>query len=188
MVMTRTFILYSHGTTDNFDLDKLYESGRIDIVCRCVLTSLWISEAMRKDTQIIVVLNSGRKPPVSIKFDGNKMVGVEPSERSIALTIKKALDTVKDKEWTNVQTGVSVSRKSFQEIIKDSKNIFLLDAKGKHISDFKPENPTFVIGDNMGIPKNEKTFVLRKGTKISLGNKVYLASSVVAVVHWILDQ
>jgi tRNA (pseudouridine54-N1)-methyltransferase len=87
--MTRTFILYSHGTTDDFSLDRLYESGRIDVVCRCVIASLWISEAMRKDTQLIVVLNSGKRPPVSIKFDGNKMVGIEPSERSIAIMIKK---------------------------------------------------------------------------------------------------
>ncbi len=186
--MTRTFILYSHASTEEFDLSKLYESGRIDIICRCALTSLWISEAMRKDVQFIVVLNAGKKAPVSIRFDGGKIVGIEPSERSIAMVIKKALWKAKDKEWLNVQPGVSVARKSFQEMIKDSKNVFLLDARGKHISDFKPEDATFVLGDNLGIPRNEQSFALRKGEKVSIGNKVYMASSVVSVINWILDQ
>ncbi|MDD5416416.1 MAG: tRNA (pseudouridine(54)-N(1))-methyltransferase TrmY [Candidatus Aenigmarchaeota archaeon] len=186
--MTRTFILYSYGTTDDFNLDRLFESGRIDLVCRCVIGALWISNDVRRDTQIIIVLNTGRRPPVSIKFDGNKILGIEASELSIAQVIKKALSVVKDKEWANVQSGVSVSRRSFQEIVKDAKNVYVLDAKGKHISNFKPENPTFVLGDNVGLPKNEMSFALRKGEKVSLGNKVYLASSVVSVVNWILDQ
>jgi len=173
--MTRTFILYSHATTDDFSLERLYESGRIDVVCRCVLASLWISEAMRKDTQIIVVLNSGKRPPVSIKFDGNKMIGIEPSERSIAIMIKKSLNTVKDKEWTNVHAGISVSRRSFQDLIKEAKNIFVLSAKGTQTTSLKVENPTFVLGDNKGIPKNEETFAMRKGERISLGNRTYLA-------------
>ncbi|MBU3896886.1 MAG: tRNA (pseudouridine(54)-N(1))-methyltransferase TrmY [Nanoarchaeota archaeon] len=186
--MTRTFIMYSHGTTDDFNIDHLYESGRIDVICRCVLGALWVSEAMRKDTQIIVILNSGKRPPVSIKFDGNKMIGIEPSERSIALVIKKSLNTVKDKEWTNVQTGISVSRKSFQDLIKEAKNIFILSVKGSQTTSLKVENPTFVLGDNKGIPKNEESFALRKGERISLGSRTYLASSIVSTVHWLLDQ
>lgn len=186
--MTRTFVLYSYGTTDDFDINRMFDAGRMDLVCRCVIAALFVSQDVRRDTQIIVVLNTGRRPPVTIKFDGNKILGVEGSETSIGLVIKKALGSVKDKEWTKVQPGVSVSRKSFQEIIKDSKNIHVLDAKGKHISNFKPENATFVLGDHVGLPKNEMSFALRKGEKVSVGSKVYLASSVVSVVNWLLDQ
>ena len=180
--------MYSHGTTDDFNIEKLYESGRIDIICRCALSSLWISEAIRKDTRFIVVLNSGKKAPISIKFDGNKIVGIKPSENSIALVIKKALNSVKDKEWANVQSGISVSKRSFQDLIKESKNIYILSKAGKRVSNFNLENPTFILGDNQGIPKNEEKFAMKKGERVSLGNNTYLAFSVISVAHWILDQ
>jgi len=134
------------------------------------------------------VLNTGPKPPVSIRFDGDKIVGIEPSEKSIGAAIKKALQMVKDKEWAFIQSGIAVSRKSFQEIIKDSSNIVVLDQKGTHISKTKLQNPTFVLGDHVGLPKKDMQFALRKGTKVSLGNNVYLASSVISVVNWVLDQ
>ena len=186
--MTRTFIMYSHGTTDNFNIEHLYESGRIDIVCRCVLSSIWISEAIRKDTKFIVVLNSGKKAPVSIKFDGNKIVGIKPSEQSIALVIRKSLNIVKSKEWINVQPGISVSRRSFQDLIKESKNIYILSQNGKRVSSFTSKDPTFILGDNKGIPKIEEKIAMKKGERISLGNKTYLAFSVISIAHWILDQ
>jgi len=185
----RTFILYSYGTTDsNFDINRLYEAGRLDLVCRCVIASLWVSKTVRKDAQFIAILNTGPKPPVAIRFDGGKIVGIEPSEKSVATVIKKALQIVRDKEWTSVQAGVFVSRKSFQEIIKDSRNIFLLDAKGQHITKTKFGSAvTFVLGDHIGLPKKEMQVVLRKGEKISLGNTIYLASTVINVVNWVLD-
>lgn len=188
--MTRTFILYSYGTTDsNFDINRLYEAGRLDLVCRCVIAALWISKTVRKDTQFYAILNTGPKPPVAIRFDGNKLVGIEPSEQAIATVIKKALRIVNDKDWISVHAGVFASRKSFQEIIKESRNIFLLDVKGTHISKMKfGSDVTFVLGDHVGLPKKEMQFALRKGEKISLGNTIYLASAVVNVVNWILDQ
>ena len=186
--MTRTFVLYSYGTTDDFDINMMFNAGRMDLVCRCVIAALFVSQDVRRDTQIIVILNTGRKPPIAIKFDGNKILGVEGSESSIGLVIKKALGMAKDKDWTNVQAGISVSKKSFQDIVKESKNIHVLDAKGKHISNFKPENATFILGDHVGLPRQEMSFALRKGEKVSVGSKVYLASSVVSVVNWLLDQ
>jgi tRNA (pseudouridine54-N1)-methyltransferase len=185
----RTFILYSYGTTDsNFDINKLYEAGRLDLVCRCVIAALWVSKTVRKDTQFIAILNTGPRPPVAIRFDGGKIIGIEPSEHSIGHVIKKALQIVRDKEWTSVQAGVFVSRKSFQEIIKASRNIFVLDVRGQHVSKVKfGSDVAFVLGDHVGLPKKDMQFALRKGEKISLGNTIYLASAVINVVNWVLD-
>ncbi|MEM4714298.1 MAG: tRNA (pseudouridine(54)-N(1))-methyltransferase TrmY [Candidatus Nanoarchaeia archaeon] len=191
-MMARTFILYSHGNTDpNFDIDKSYYFGRLDLVCRVILSALWLSEKIRKDTQVLVSLNGGPNPPIALKFDGAKIAGIEPSEFSIAKIIKSALFSAKEKDWKFVHYGVFVSKKSFQDLVKESKNIWLLDAKGRHIfkSRFKEfKEITFVLGDNLGVPKNEKQFVLRKGEAISIGKNIYLASSVVSIVNWVLDQ
>lgn len=187
--MTRTFVLYSYGTTDpNFDINRMPEAGKLDLVCRCVLAALWLSKIVRRDTQFYVVLNTGPKPPVTIRFDGDKLAGIEPTEKSIGAVLKNALKIVKDKNWTSVQSGVAVSKKSFQEIVKDSKNIFVLNPRGQHISKIKFQSPTFVLGDYVGLPKKEESFALRKGQKVSLGNQVYLASAVISVVNWALDR
>jgi len=187
--MTRTFILYSHATTNpSFSLDRLYEIGGLDLVCRCVLAALWLSKTVRKDTQFLVSFNGGPKPPVAIRFDGAKLVGINPSERDIASVINKCLFKVKNQEWFAVQEGVAVSKKTFQEIVKDSRNIFVLDPKGAHISKVGFNDPTFVLGDNVGLPKQEMLFALRKGQNVSLGNQVYLASAVISVVNWTLDR
>ncbi|MEM4248534.1 MAG: tRNA (pseudouridine(54)-N(1))-methyltransferase TrmY [Candidatus Nanoarchaeia archaeon] len=187
--MTRTFILYSYGTTDvNFDINRMPEFGKLDLVCRCVIAALWLSKTVRKDAQFYVVLNTGPRPPVTIRFDGSKLAGIEPTEKSIGTAIKNALRVVKDKNWTSVQSGVAVSRKSFQEIIKDSSNIYVLNPNGQHILKAELKNPTFVLGDYVGLPKKEESFALRKGKKISLGNQIYLASAVINVVNWVLDK
>lgn len=187
--MTRTFILYSHANTNpNFDLGALFEMGRMDLVCRCVLASLWLSKHIRKDTQFIVCLTGGPKPPVSIRFDGAKLVGINPSERNVAEVIKKCLFKVRDKEWMSIQEGVFVSRKSFQDLIKEARNIYVLDAHGTGIEKMNIGDGTFVLGDHAGLPHNEVAFALRKGQKISLGNQIYLASAVISVVNWVLDK
>jgi len=187
--MTRTFILYSHATTSpNFEISKLYEMGRLDLVCRCVLATLWLSNRVRKDAQLIVSLNGGPKPPVAIRFDGAKIVGVNPSERDVAEAIRRCLYKVKDENWTAIQDGISISRKSFQGLIKEARNIFVLDSKGEGIKNVNFESPTFVLGDNQGIPKKEMQFALRKGKKVSLGDQIYLASAVISVVNWALDK
>jgi tRNA (pseudouridine54-N1)-methyltransferase len=187
--MTRTFILYSHATTNpNFDINNLYQAGRLDLVCRCVIASLWLSERIRKDSQIIVSFNGGPNPPIAIRFDGAKLSGVEPSEKSIAHLIKKCFFKVKEKEWLAIQQGLAVSKKSFQELIKEAKNIFILDPNGTSIEKTKFVNPTFVLGDQKGLPNAEFKFAMRKGKPVSLGKEIYLASNVIAVVNWILDK
>ncbi|HIH13817.1 MAG TPA: tRNA (pseudouridine(54)-N(1))-methyltransferase TrmY [Nanoarchaeota archaeon] len=185
----RTFILFSRATTDaNFDIDNLYETGRLDLVARCCLNVLWISEHIRDNTQFIVSLNGGPKPPVAIRFDGSKLGDIFPSEKGIAFVIKKALKAVRDESWISCHQGVSVSRKSFQELIKEASNIYVLDSKGENISKLNIKDGTFVLGDQVGINAKELAFALRKGKKLSLGPKNYLASFAVAVVNWVLDQ
>jgi|SRR3989338_739589 len=185
----RTFILFSRATTDgNFDIDKLYETGRLDLVARCCLNALWISEHLRDNAQFIVSLNGGPKPPVAIKFNCQRLGDIFPSEKGIAFVIKKALKAVRDENWIACHQGVSVSRKSFQELIKEASNIYVLDSKGEHISKANVKDGTFVLGDQVGINAKELAFALRKGKKLSLGKHNYLASFAVAVVNWVLDQ
>ncbi len=182
----RTFVLYARGRTDSrFDLEDLPSAGRMDLVCRCVSSALFLSYRMRKDARIFVVLNGPPNPPVTVCFDGNSKF--YPDERSIASVIKKLLSSKFDKEWKEIDESL-IARKSFQEVVRGLEgNFYVLHEKGKEMNEVK-ENPVFVLGDNQGIPKKDEEFALRKGCKISLGKESYLSSACITVLNWICDK
>lgn len=185
----RTFILYSrNGRTDsNFNTEDLPSSGgRMDLVARCISSALWISNGIREDTKIFVVLNGLPNPPVTICFDGGKIRKISPDERSIAIWIKKALAS-DFSDWIEFREGILISRKSFQEIVKSFKDkpIYVLSEKGKKMKVKK--DSVFILGDNIGLPDKEEKFALKYGKRLTLGKKSYLASSCITVLNWMCD-
>ncbi len=193
----RTFVLWSRGiTSPDFNLNDLPSSGkRIDIVARCIISALWLSHALRRDTRIYAVLYGAPEPPKTVLFTP-EIKRVSPDERSIAIWLKKALNKHRgrrDKEWVTLSNGIKISGKSFQDVIKELADegcsFYVLHERGKSIEQIEiKENPVFVLGDHKGIPKNEEAFVLRKGERVSLGRKSYLSSFCISVIQWICDN
>lgn len=187
----RSFVLYSRkGRTDSrFFEENLIDAGRMDLVCRCITSALWLSHKTRGDTKFFVNLNGPTKPPVTICFDGSRLLKVYVDEKTNARWIKKLLALRFGKEWMNVE-GTMVSRKSFQDIIKETKsNVYVLHEKGTPIEKVElEENPMFVMGDQIGLPTKEEKFALRYGEKVSLGKNVYLVSNCIAILNWVCDE
>ncbi|MBN2203275.1 MAG: tRNA (pseudouridine(54)-N(1))-methyltransferase TrmY [Candidatus Aenigmarchaeota archaeon] len=187
----RSFLLYSRkGRTDSkFEEEKLVEAGRMDLVCRCIPAALWISHKARDDTKLFVNLNGPPRAPTTICFDGSKLVKVYVDEKMNARWIKKLLEAKYGKDWLDVK-GSLVAKKSFQDIIKETKsNVYVLHEKGTPIEDVElKENPMFVMGDQIGLPGKEEGFALRKGEKISIGKNAYLVSNCIANLNWVCDQ
>ena len=187
----RSFVLYSRkGRTDNrFSAERLIEAGRMDLVCRCITSALWLSHKARDDARLFVNLNGPTRPPVTICFDGSKLLKVYVDEKTNARWIKKLLSLKFGKEWLEVE-GTRVSKKSFQDIVKETDSkVFVLHENGTPVSDVDlGENPMFVMGDQIGLPSKEEKFVLRYGEKISLGKNVYLVSNCISVLNWICDE
>jgi len=187
----RTFVLYARKarTDSNFRLDDLINAGRIDLVCRCISSALWLSHNVREDTKIFTVLNGPPKPPVTICFQGSKLLKVYVDELTNAKWIKKILSMKFGNEWLEID-ATKVARKSFQEVLNElnGKN-YVLHEKGEFIENIKIEkNPVFVLGDQVGLSIAEEKFALRNGEKISLGKNVYLASSCISILNWICDK
>jgi len=187
----RSFVLYSRkGRTDNrFRVENLIDAGRMDLVCRCITSALWLSHKARDDTKLFVNLNGPTKPPVTICFDGSKLIKVYVDEKANANWIKKLLSLKFGKEWMQVE-GTKISKKSFQDIIKEAEGkIYVLHERGTPIRDVKlGKNPIFVMGDQIGLPEKEEKFALRYGEKISLGKNVYLVSNCISILNWICDD
>ena len=187
----RSFFLYSRkGRTDkNFSVENLIDAGRMDLVCRCITSALWLSHKAREDTKLFVNLNGPSRAPVTICFNGSKLLKVYVDEKTNARWIKKLLSLKFGKEWMKVE-GTDISRKSFQDVMKETdSNIYVMHEKGTPIRDVElGENPMFVMGDQIGLPEKEEKFALRYGEKISLGKNVYLVSNCISILNWICDE
>jgi tRNA (pseudouridine54-N1)-methyltransferase len=176
------FVLFSRkGRTDG-NFRSLREAGRLDVVHQCLLLAFFTSGALRRDVLFHIVLGGPPHPPVHLAFDGRRLRDVRTDERTWEDIFRKVLSG-------GTHPGVQYARESFQDVIRTKQNIFVLEEKGENIQNVElEENPVFVLGDHVGLPKKDEKFALRYGTKISLGKKPYLAATCVDILNYILDQ
>ncbi len=189
----RTFVLWSHARTDsNFNIEDLPSSGsRMDIVCRSIIAALWVSYTIRKDSEIYIVLNGSPEPPKTLLFRAEELKKVSNDERSVGIWIKKVLATPATKELKQIKDGIYLSTDSFQSLLKKLKGrpVYVFHEQGKPVQQEKLEkDAVFIFGDHKGIPEKEEKFAMRTSQRISMGPESYLTSSVISVVHWLLDS
>ncbi|UCD39588.1 MAG: tRNA (pseudouridine(54)-N(1))-methyltransferase TrmY, partial [Candidatus Bathyarchaeota archaeon] len=88
--------------------------------------------------------------------------------------------------------GISIHKESFESLLKErasTSSIYVLEEGGESIWEVPlVENPIFVLGDHIGLPRKVEGFALRYGCKISLGKKPYLAASCITVLNYLLDR
>lgn len=181
-------------TSPNFSLNSLPDAGRMDIACRCVTNAIFLSFALRKNVKIYLNLNGPPNPPVTICFDTNKLKNVYPDERNIASHIKIALRKLNPNFEVESEPGITVSKKSFEQIIKEKFengfDLYYLTKDGKDIKEFDfKEKSFFIIGDNKGIPQKTELFLERYiKDKVSLGKIEYLASACITIINYEIDR
>lgn len=182
-------------TNKNFNIDELPKEGRMDSVCATISNTLWVSDDIRKDTIMHVVLEGPNNGPKAISFFGNEVRGLRSDERSIGEYIKMALQKGADlqlNEETHVRTGIKVAKKSFERLLweRSNKQIIVLDSSGKDIRNFSfAKNFVVVIGSIEGLPpKTIKMLDDMNAEKISLGKKMLFAAHCPVIVHNELDR
>ncbi|MGB9854602.1 MAG: tRNA (pseudouridine(54)-N(1))-methyltransferase TrmY [Candidatus Bathyarchaeales archaeon] len=181
----REFVLYSRrGRTDS-NWTSLHDAGRLDIVYECVVTSLFLSHAIRKDILFHAILNGPPKPPVHLEINGETLHDVRTDQETWGKILKKVLSG-------KGHPGIRLSKTSFEALIKakaEQAKIYVLEESGKDVFQCEiGENPVFVLGDHVGLPKKVEAFALRFGEKISLGKKPYLAASCITILNYMLDR
>ncbi|MFP3985905.1 MAG: tRNA (pseudouridine(54)-N(1))-methyltransferase TrmY [Candidatus Bathyarchaeia archaeon] len=178
----REFILYSRRGKTSANFESLREGGRLDVVYQCLLLGLFTSGAIRRNVVFHVVLGGPPRPPLHLTINGESLRDVRTDERSWEEILKKVLS---DRE----HPGIAVGKESLQELVKQKTNVFVLEEKGEDVWNVElGENPVFVLGDQVGLPKKDERYVLRYGHKLSLGKQPYLAATCVDIVNYLADQ
>ncbi len=189
----RTFVIVGHKavTTPKFSLNDLPgAAGRMDILARCINASLFLSHDMRRDVDTYVVLQGEPVPPVTIRFNGEKLRYLSPDERSAAALTKKALEKGAPESGEEESTpGVYISKRSFAQVVEGLDNIVYLHENGEDIRKVTLSgNETYVLSDHENLTPEEEDVLDRKGAKkVSLGKKLYHADHCIVMVNHEID-
>ncbi|MDY7081623.1 MAG: tRNA (pseudouridine(54)-N(1))-methyltransferase TrmY, partial [Halobacteria archaeon] len=79
----RKFVVLGHTapTEPDFTLNDLPGSaGRLDVLCRCVNSSFFLSHSLREDVRLYLVLQG----EITLRFEGRELQHLNPDERSTA--------------------------------------------------------------------------------------------------------
>jgi tRNA (pseudouridine54-N1)-methyltransferase len=195
VILLRRYIVMGHRaiTSAEFKLDDLCGStGRLDILLRCVNSAFFLSHGIRRDVEIVLMLLGEPNPPKTIRINGSEVKYLNPDERSTAALIRNAL-LQKGEGERKCSPGIYVSERSYSEVLsnmsKESKMCYLReDGEDIRVATLAPD-PTFVLGDDQDLTKEEEDILMTYEPKrLSLGPVSYHADHCITLVNNELDR
>lgn len=195
-------IVGNNAVGEPFNLNDLPGHGRMDIICRFIAQSLFISHGIRRDVEVYILLLGNPNTPKVIKISGRYVKGMNPDERSIGGLIKKALGIQSTEEWVKSTPGIFVSRKDLSCLLTEVSNervyntIAYLREDGVDIRDFlknevntENNNILFILGDHIGLKKSEEQVVLENTDNIvAIPTLSLQADQCVVIINYELDR
>ena len=182
-------------TDGRFSLNDLTGStGRLDILLRCINSSFMLSNDIRRDIDLYLVLKGEPDPPKTLLLRGSELKYLNPDERATAALVKNALMVKNiDKEWKKSTPGIYVARRDFEGVMNElqGKRIVYLKEEGASLSDAKLSlDDCFVLGGKNDISPAEEEIISKwpDTLKISLGPKSLHADHCITVTLNQLDN
>lgn len=188
----RQFIVSGHDvpTTPEFSLDDLAGgAGRLDVLCRCVSSSFFLSHAIRAEVRVFLVLAD----EFTIRFEGSELRRLNPDERSTAALIRKALSEREEAiGHMEVETspGVYLSRRGFEPVLEGVSGtvIQLHEGRDPVVEIEPPEKPVFVLSDHRDFTEPEVELLAENSDEqVRLGPERLHANHAITVAHNWLD-
>ncbi len=190
----RLFVVVGNkAVTSPFNLNDMPGSaGRMDIMCRCIAQSLFVSHGIRKDSAVCLIFKGKPNPPKAILVKGSEVKYMAPDERNIGGILRKALELRVNEGWTKSTPGVYVSKKGIKDVLDELEGfeIFYLREDGEDVRNVRfGEKVAFVLGDHIGLSEEDEREVLKKTSKIVRLSPISLqADQCIVIAHYELDR
>lgn len=186
----RRFVVLGHNTpiTADFQLNDLPGgAGRLDVLCRAIAASLFLSHGIRRDVEIMLLLQNR----VRIRISGEHVKRLNPDERSTAALIRRALGSLANEEIQS-SPGILVSQATLAETLdllaeEGARPLVLDENGGPAESTAFPEHPAFILSDHLDFSAEDEA-VLKDLPRISLGPTALHSSQAITIAHYLLDR
>jgi len=185
----RRFVILGHRVPldGGFSLNDLPGgAGRIDVLCRAIGSSLFVSHEIRRDVETILSLRNA----VQIRIQGDTVRRLNPDERSTAARLKRALTALNEEEVMSTP-GIFVSSRTLSETIDRLYQLeaapIVLHETGSCAETFAfPRNPAFILSDHERFTDTDLES-LEDLPRISLGPRSLHTSQCITIAHYLLD-
>jgi tRNA (pseudouridine54-N1)-methyltransferase len=184
-----SFAIIGHlaRTDGGFSLNDLPGSGgRMDVLCRCVNTSLFLSHDLRRDVDCYLILCGEPAGPKTVKFSGALVRSLSPDERSAGALIKKVIDTPCGSEFREAAQGVFIRKGGLERLLFEHR-FAVLDENGADIRKAADLPNAFILSDHLNFTEAEEE-LLRDCPRYSVGPKCLHADHTITVLHNELDR
>jgi tRNA (pseudouridine54-N1)-methyltransferase len=184
-----SFVVVGHRarTAGDFSLNDMPGSaGRMDILCRCVNTSFFLSHDLRRDVELTLVLCGEPDPPKTVLLRGSELRYLSPDERSAGSLLKKALALPCGETFRESTPGVYVRRAGFAEAVQ-GQDTGVLDEHGEDLRRAAVLPARFLLADHMDFSDEEKDRI-RTLPAFSVGPRSLHADHVITTVLNELDR
>ena len=184
-----TVIGHTARTDSEFSLNDLPGSGgRMDLLCRAVGSSLFLSHGIRADNTINLFLLGPPRPGVIIQISGDSVKYLSPDERNIAGYLKKALSIPIGTIFRDAGPGVRVRIGNIAEILNEHQYA-ILEESGSDIREvaFKDIPDAYILSDHLNF-SNEEVRLLTGLPRYSLGPLVVHADHAIVLLLNEIDR
>jgi len=158
--MMRIMIVGHHAqSSGDFSLNDLPGgAGRMDVLCRAISSSLFLSHGMRRDVEVILILLGPPEPPVTVMFSGEKVRYLNPDERSAGSLLKKALALPRGDEFRESTKGVFVRRGGLERVLNEYP-FAVLDEEGEDLRKARNLPANYLLSDHLNFTDKELELV-----------------------------
>jgi len=198
----RQFVVVGHeapADPDEISLSDLPGAGRLDLLCRCVATGVFLSHGIREAVRVHLVVDDG----LTVTFDSDSLRHRHPDERNVAARVRDALEAKADAIGhmpADVSPGVELRRMGLEATLDR-----LLDGAGSGaaaeptlvqlhedgdplVDAAPPADPVFVLSDHRDFTDREESLLAsRAERRVRVGPELLHADHTVSVAHNWLD-
>jgi len=174
-------------TDGSFSLNDLAGgAGRMDVLCRCVNASLFLSYGLRRDAECTLILSGQPQPPKTVKFMGSTIRSLNPDERSPAALLKKVLAMPCGSEFREAAPGVFIRKAGLGRLLQEGAYA-VLDENGTDIRKAESLPASFLLSDHLNFTEEEGS-LLTGCPRFSVGPAVLHADHAITVLLNEIDR
>ncbi len=188
----RQFVVVGHDaptTPDRISLDNLPGAGRLDLLCRCVATGVFLSHGIREASRVHLVVGD----ELTVSFDAGSLRHLHPDERNVAARIRDALAAREDAIGhmpADVSPGVELRRMGLAATLDrlDGTVVQLHESGDPLVDADPPDESVFVLSDHEDFTDGEAELLAAESDRrLRVGPRRLHADHTISVVHNWLD-